>query len=131
MTKFYMRCDFHQWLALNAARLAPYYKNRTDHEAVDLSTAMDSLAECIKNGDLEAAAIGLDLLANDPMMPFGKVIKSKILNSLRRNAASLNETEWQLFADLHSRWSCMKPYPPREFRYLVRLLKLQPDGRRG
>jgi predicted HTH domain antitoxin len=115
--------DFQKWLASNNVRLANYYKDRIEHEAVDYSNAMDSLAICIKNGDQFASEIGFDLLEHDHKMPFGKIVKSKILNAFRYNKAAINERRLQVLIKLHEKWSDRKPYPPREIRYLKKLLR--------
>lgn len=121
--------DYNQWMASNAVRVDPYCERRIGHASLDMSTAMHNIAHCIKNGDSLAVAIGLDLLAKDPVMPFGKTIKSQILNALRANAPTFGTSQWNMLGDLREKWADMKPFPPREMRYLEKLLKLQTKRR--
>lgn len=122
---------FLQWMSTNEQKLAPFYVNPIGHYSVDFLSAMEEVAAAIKRGDSVALEIGLEVLARDPMMPFGKVVKSKLLNALRYVAEEFDERQWNAFVKLHKKWGAMKPYPPREMRYLIKLLKLRPAGKRS
>ncbi len=115
--------DFNTWISANDQRLKKYYTNSIGHVAIDQSRALDNVADAIRHGDALAMDIGFDLLAHDPVMPFGKIVKSKLLSALRLFPGKINERKWHILLALHEKWESMKPFPPREFRYLEKLLK--------
>ena len=114
--------EFNIWLHDYRPRLNIFYKDTIGHETVDFSRAMDHVAQEIRSGNEDAMDIGFDLLVLDPAMPFGKIIKSKILNSFAINHSFLNRRKIELLIRLHEKWSAIKPFPPREIRYLEKLL---------
>lgn len=64
-----------------------------EHPAVELSMCADSLAAHVRQGDRRAIEDACKLLAADPRMPFGKLIKSDLSRALRRVASELLATD--------------------------------------
>ena len=120
-TRKYVR--FEEWLSSNESRLEPFYVQRIGHSAIDFSRAMDHLAQEIRRGDEAAVAIGFELLVVDPIMPFGKIIKSKILNAFAKKSEVINARKREILNNLYEKWMQIKPFPPREIRYLMKVLK--------
>ena len=114
---------FKKWLSSNESRLEPFYVQRIGHSSIDFSRAMDHLAQEIRRGDEAAVAIGFDLLVVDPIMPFGKIIKSKILNAFASKSELINARKHEILYKLYEKWMQIKPFPPREIRYLMKVLK--------
>ncbi len=122
--------DFNAWISSHGEGLKAYFSNPIGHAEIDISHALGNIADSIKRGDAVAADIGFDLLAHDPVMPFGKIVKSKLLNALVSYRSQLGERKWAILENLHVKWTSMKPFPPREMRYLEKLLKKRAADKR-
>jgi len=85
-----------QFLGLQLILYEP--KPKIDHPGIRISHACENIAQCIKSGDREAARVGYQIIARDPHLPFGKLIKSAIARALRQRCDLMSSKERAGFA---------------------------------
>ena len=83
---------------------------------------MELVVESIEKGDSEAIALGCFYISNDPKAPFGRILKSRVMNALRRNVELIPLRFHQGLIDAQAKLNAL-PYPPQELKNLGRLLR--------
>lgn len=112
-----------QWIADNQDRLIEYAEAPTiGHDAIDNASVIENIIAGIESGKLSAIEIGTDFVLADFKSPFGKILKCKIYNSLRRQAGHIDSARRSKLAGLAVKGIGM-PYPPRELKALLKLIK--------
>ncbi len=81
-------------LKLLGLRLRSYFpQNGYENPAVWLSQTFDKVRKAIVSGDTAAVSIACELIEKDPMLPFGKLIKSGLARALKKRNALLVASE--------------------------------------
>jgi hypothetical protein len=103
-------------------RLRPYFPDPPiDHPGIWVGNLFANLREAIRGGDKIAVSIACELIDQDPMLPFGKLIKSGLARELRRNVASLIPIERVQVIGATVRLLTLR-YAPREVEDYVKLV---------
>lgn len=112
-----------QWIADNQDRLIEYYAlSPIGHDAIDNASVIDHVVAGIESGKLSAIELGADFVLADFRSPFGKPLKCKIYNGLRRQADYIDSGRRSNLVDLAVKYIGL-PYPPRELKALLKLIK--------
>ncbi|GGX93851.1 hypothetical protein GJV26_01820 [Massilia dura] len=105
-------------------------KPRIDHPGIRISDTCDNIARYIKKGDRDAARVGYQIIARDPHLPFGKLIKSGIARALRQHIDLMSPMERAGFTKKTSDLLNL-PFCPRETEdYCKVVRKLGPEAMR-
>lgn len=105
------------------ADLSPYdTETRTEHLGVRLSSAVEKVAQAIKQGDRSAVILGYKLLIEDPHLPFGKILKSNLARALKHHIELLTDQEKISLAAKTAKLLSL-PFCPRELEDYCRLVK--------
>ena len=116
----------HEITALLGPRLRAYFpENVQDHPGIWLSETFTALAKAIEGGDAVAISLACDLIHSDPMLLFGKLIKSDLARALRKRASKLRPGERALIVATTLKL-IMKDFAPRELEDYCKLVKKFP-----
>lgn len=101
------------------------------HPALWVSQWSASLARAVSAGDSVAVSVACDLIVRDPMqLPYGKLIKSSLARSLKRQAAMLDPQQRQQVLQTTARLLDL-PYAPRELEDYAKLVGRFPRAEVG
>ena len=107
-------------------RLRAYFPARIEeHPAIWMSKVFTNLRCAIGNFDKVAMSLACEFIERDPMLPFGKLIKSGLARELRRNSSSLIASDRTKIVETTIRLLGL-PYAPREVEDYIKLLKKLP-----
>jgi len=112
------------WL-LNHQNLASPFMHAitTTHPAIWVGEVFESIAGEIANQNPIAIELGCLFIIEDPKSPFGRIMKRKVLNALRRNSKLIqNQYERPLRAAFERMQGL--PYPPQELKDFARLIRV-------
>lgn len=113
----------HEITSLLGPRLRAYFPaNAQDHPGVWLSQTFTGLAKAIEGGDAVAMSLACDLIHADPMLPFGKLIKSDLARALRKQASKLLPGERTLIVATTLKL-LKQDFAPRELEDYCKLLR--------
>jgi hypothetical protein len=116
----------HEITSLLGPRLRAYFPASTqDHPGIWLSQTFTGLAEAIEVGDAVAVSLACDLIHADPMLPFGKLIKSDLARALRKRASKLLPGERALIVATTLKL-LKQDFAPRELEDYCKLLRKFP-----
>jgi hypothetical protein len=113
-------------LQLLGLRLRTYFpQDGHENPAVWLSQTFDQVRRAIVVGDTEAVSLACDLIEKDPMLPFGKLIKSDLARALKKQVGLLvaSERAQVLGATIKL---LNQEYAPRELEDYCKLAKKLP-----
>jgi hypothetical protein len=125
-------------------RLRSYYaSDMHTHPGIWLSLTFDTLTKAIHAGDTVAISLACDLIECDPMLPFGKIIKSNLARALRKQItmvvakerAQLVGATMKLLGqqysprELEDYCKLIKKFPPSEF--WIALTKIEPKNQKS
>lgn len=117
----------HEVTALLGERLRPYFPETVvDHPGIWVGMVFQRLREAIKTGDRVAVSIACDLIEKDPLLPFGKLIKSGLSRQLRKSTQLLVTSEREQVVNTTLRLLAL-PYAPRELEDYAKLLSKLPS----
>jgi hypothetical protein len=110
-------------LLLFGTRLRAYFPAVAhDNPAVWLSQTFDAVRKSIASGDKIAVSLACELIAKDPMLPFGKLIKSDLARALKKRTELLVASEQaQILAATLKLLN--QEYAPRELEDYCKLAK--------
>jgi hypothetical protein len=115
-------------LEMLGLRLRTYMPaEQIDHPALWMSALCSSLRQAIRNGDKVSISIACELIDRDPMLPFGKLVKSSLARELRRRVSSLLPSERVQIVNATMRLLAL-PFAPREVEDYAKLLSKLPRG---
>lgn len=81
-------------LQLLGSRLRAYFpQDGHDNPAVWVSQTFDQVRKAISAGDTVAVSLACELIEKDPMLPFGKLIKSGLARALKKQIGLLIASE--------------------------------------
>jgi hypothetical protein len=81
-------------LELLGLRLRAFFpKNEHENPAVWLSQTFEQVRQAILAGDAAAVSLACELIEKDPMLPFGKLIKSNMARALKKKVGLLVASE--------------------------------------
>lgn len=83
---------------------------------------MQLVAESIEKGNSKAIELGCFYISNDPKAPFGRILKRRVMNALRRNVNQIPIRFHQGLIDAYAKLNAL-PYPPQELKDLGRLVR--------
>jgi hypothetical protein len=83
---------------------------------------MELVAGSIEEGNSKAIELGCLYISNDPKAPFGRILKRRVMNALRRHVEQIPIRFHQGLFDTHARLKAL-PYPPQELKDLDRLVR--------
>ena len=93
-----------------------------EHAAIWLSQTFAEIVKAIGAGDTVAVAIACQLIERDPMLPFGKLIKSSLARALRKRIDLLSTAERAKLLATTIKLLNM-PFAPRELEDYCKLVK--------
>ena len=107
-------------------RLRAYFPASTmEHPGIWLSQTFTGLAKAIDSGDAVAMSLACELIHADPMLPFGKLIKSDLARALRKRASKLLPAERALIVAATLKL-LKQDFAPRELEDYCKLLRKFP-----
>ena len=112
--------------SLLGPRLRTYFPASTqDHPGIWLSQTFTALAKAIEGDDAVVMSLACDLIHADPMLPFGKLIKSDLARALRKRASKLLPGERTLIVATTLKL-LKQDFAPRELEDYCKLLRKLP-----
>ena len=112
-----------QWITDNQDRLIGYsVVSPVGHDAIENASVIVNVIAGIESGKLSAIELGADFVLADFRSPFGKPLKCKIYNGLRRQAEYIDSGRRSSLVSLAVKGIGL-PYPPRELKALLKLIK--------
>lgn len=100
-----------------------------NHPTLSNTQIIDNIVIAIKSGDLNAIELGCELVIENKKIPFGKGLKSKILQSLKNQVRFVNQSYRQQLTLLTIKLLTLE-YHPTEIKFLYRLIKkFEPEYR--
>ncbi len=112
-----------EMIGMLGLRLKSYFPEVVlDHPAIWLSEVFRNVGKAVDSGDTTAIAIACELIENDPMLPFGKLIKSGLARSLRKSHSLLVDSEKAQIVSTVKRLLCQE-FAPRELEDYCKLVK--------
>jgi len=116
----------HEVIALLGERLRPYFPEVVDHPGIWVGMVFRRLGKAIEVGDRVAISVACDLIEKDPMLPFGKLIKSGLSRQLRKTPQLLVASERAQVITTTLRLLALR-YAPRELEDYAKLLSKLPN----
>ena len=109
--------------ALLGEQLRRYFPaDGNDHAAIWLSQTFAQIVKAIGAGDTVAVAIACHLIERDPMLPFGKLIKSSLARALKKRVELLSAAERKKIVATTIKLLNL-PFAPRELEDYCKLVK--------
>jgi hypothetical protein len=116
----------HELVQLLGMRLMAYFPSKAvDHPAVWVGQVFDNIRLAITASDAVAISIACELIGNDPMLPFGKLVKSGLARKLKQRAELLTLRQRQQIIDATLKLLGQE-YAPRELEDYCKLIKKFP-----
>ena len=111
------------WLLSHRALSEPFIQAVDEtHPAIWFSRVMELVTESIEKGSGKAIELGCFYISNDPKAPFGRSLKRRVMNALRRHVDRIPIRFHQGLVDAHAKLGGL-PYPPQELKDLGRLVR--------
>lgn len=115
-------------LAWLGPRLLPYLALADhDHPAIRLRLVFAALGSAVVDGDVEAIAMACELIHRDPMLPFGKIIKSNLARALRKRHDRLSAADRRKVIGATLRLLAAE-HAPRELEDYCKLVRKLPGS---
>jgi hypothetical protein len=92
------------------------------HPSIWFHRVMHLIVQAIEEGNQTAIELGCFYISEDPKAPFGRILKRRVMNALRRNVTQIPKAWHQRLINAHSRMKAL-PYPPHELKDLGRLVR--------
>ncbi len=84
----------HQLLDMLGPRLRGYRPpDEHEHPAIWVGQMFGRVKAAVAAGDTQAISLACELIERDPMLPFGKLIKSNLARALKKQLASITASE--------------------------------------
>jgi len=74
--------SFDAWLTQRSAAMSPFWLKDEQHPALRIRRSFDKVKDGIKEDDRRAIDIAINLICDDPRLPFGKTIKCVLARAL-------------------------------------------------
>lgn len=112
-----------QWFAKNRAAFDKIV-GRIDepHPALLASRYINALCLAIRRCDQPAFSLAIQLLCEDPRLPFGRGLKSQIARAFKAVAVVVNPYQREQLLRYRDKLRKL-PFPPRELRYFESLVR--------
>jgi hypothetical protein len=92
------------------------------HPALWFARVMNLVAESIETGSHAAVELGCFYISDDSKAPFGRILKRRVMNALRRRVNQIPSRFHQGLFDAYAKLQAL-PYPPHELKDLGRLVR--------
>jgi hypothetical protein len=120
-----LEADMVQLLGL---RLRTYFaEDGHEHPGIWLSQTFDKVRKAIVAGDTVAVSLACELIERDPMLPFGKLIKSELARALKKKVELLVASERAQILSATVKL-LNQQYAPRELEDYCKLTKKLPEA---
>jgi hypothetical protein len=96
-----------------------------DHPGIWVAQLFDRVRSAIADGDKVAVSIACDLIAQDPHLPFGKLVKSDLSRALRKRPEFLLEVERRQLIEATVKLLAIE-FAPRELEDYAKLVAKLP-----
>ena len=111
------------WLLSHRALSEPFIRAVDEtHPAIWFSRVMELVAKSIEEGNSKAVELGCSYISNDPKAPFGRILKRRVMNALRRHVNQIPIRFHQGLIDTYAKLNAL-PYPPQELKDFGRLVR--------
>jgi hypothetical protein len=112
-----------EWL-LSRSQLSEQFIKAVDepHPALWFARVMELVAESIEKENHAAVELGCFYISDDPKAPFGRILKRRVMNALRRRVNQIPKRFHQGLLDAYAKLQAL-PHPPQELKDLGRLVR--------
>ena len=97
------------------------------HPAIWVSRTFGKVAAAIAVGDTRAVALACELIERDPMLPFGKLVKSDLARALKKQVDMILSSERRQVLSA-TRKLLTQEFAPRELEDYCKLVKKFPQA---
>jgi len=112
-----------RWLEERELRVSSYVPDkRINHPVLKETEIIDGIISALKKGDMNAIELGCELVIENKRIPFGKILKVKILSSLKSQVRFVSPAYKESLSNLAIELLSID-YPPREVKELCKLIK--------